>query len=173
MRQVRGEGRGGLSGFRTAARLATAARTTKASSVVSLMHPLAMFRRAGRVMVMLARRGTADRAASVPVLIPLVRKAMAMTARPSAPRRPVDGFGDIDPTAAGRAQAASNAVFSRYQGLIDAIATDPSLTPEQRASAIRSLQQQQAAEAGAAYQRIMEEAKAAARVRRRVKKRQR
>jgi hypothetical protein len=142
-----------------------------------------MFRHAARAN--LARVGDFDRsqfpfvaraamAAVTGVKIPIAarfpRAAINAVTTPKTPRKPRTGFGDIDPTAAGRAAAASAAVFSRYQGLIDAIAKDPSLTPDQRAAAIHSLRQQQTAEAAAAHGSIMDEERAAARARRNMEK---
>jgi hypothetical protein len=133
-----------------------------------------MFRHAARAN--LARVGArvaraamdAVTGAKFPIAARFPRAAMNAVTTPKTSRKPRTGFGDIDPTAAGRAQAAYNAVFSRFQGLIDAIANDLSLTPEQRASAIRGLRQ--AAEAGAAQKRIMDEEHAAARMRSRTEK---
>jgi hypothetical protein len=126
-----------------------------------------MFRHAARAN--LARVGDFDRP-QLAFVARIARAAMDAVTQPNTPRRPSGGFGAIDPSAAGRAQAAFNAVFSRFQGLIDAIANDPSLTPDQRASAIRGLRQQQAAEAGAAQKRIMDEERAAALMRRNMEK---
>jgi transcriptional regulator with XRE-family HTH domain len=78
----------------------------------------------------------------------------------------VDGFGDIDPMAAGRGTAAAAAVAARYAGLIDEVLRNPCLTPEQRTGAIASLRQRQSAEAAAVSKRIMDEAKGAAKARR-------
>lgn len=101
----------------------------------------------------------------------VVRQFRAMTKATTKPRRRGGGgFGAIDPTAAGRAAAASAAVSARYEGLIEEVSRNPGLTPEQRAAAIRGLRQQQAAEAAAASKRIMDEAQAAARVRREMEK---
>ena len=94
------------------------------------------------------------------------RRGALCRALPCRPRRLRDGFGDIDQTEAGRASGAAAAVFSRYQGPIDAISKDTSLTPTQRGSAISGLRQRQAAEAAAASRAIMDAAKSAARMRR-------
>lgn len=76
------------------------------------------------------------------------------------------GFGDIDPMEAGRASSAAAAIHARYEGLINAIMGDRGMTEAQRASAILSLRIRQAAEAAAASQRIIENAKGAAKLRR-------
>ena len=73
----------------------------------------------------------------------------------------------IDPTAFGRAQAAADAVSARFASAIDAIAQDPSLTPDQRAAAISALRQRQTLEASAARNKILDEAKQSAKARRR------
>jgi hypothetical protein len=103
-----------------------------------------------------------------PLIVRQFRAAMKAITKPR--RKGSGGFGSIDPTAAGRAAAASAAVSARYEGLIEEISRNPGLTPEQRAAAIRGLRQQQSAEAGAAHKRIMDEARAAARVRREMEK---
>lgn len=66
----------------------------------------------------------------------------------------------IDPMAALRAAQASAAVHAYYDGLINAITQDKSLTPEQRKAAIAALRAKAKAEAKAASQRVMEAAKA-------------
>ncbi|MCL5670724.1 MAG: hypothetical protein M1423_05425 [Acidobacteria bacterium] len=71
---------------------------------------------------------------------------------------------------AARVQSASNAIFGRHQGLVDALATAPGVAPSLRAAAIRGLRQQQAAEAGIAYKRIMGDAFSAARMRSKLQK---
>lgn len=138
-----------------------AAQQSAARSLLPLLLLLAWFRRAARANL----APVADRSPS-PFAARAARPATDVPTAPAAPSRPPSGFGDIDPTEAGRAQAAANAVFSRFQGLIDALANDPSLTPEQRAAAIRGLRQQQTAEAKGAQKRIMDDARAAARLRR-------
>ena len=122
---------------------------------------------------MLARDADPSRPVA-PTVAPVRRAAFAFLTHAAAgditrrrsPRRPSDGSGGIDPAEAGRASSAADAVFSRYQGLIDAISKDPSLTPTQRAAAISGLRQRQTAEAAAVSQRIMDAAKSAARMRR-------
>ena len=86
--------------------------------------------------------------------------------KPKARGKVDKGFGSIDPTASGRAAAASRAVFARYEGLIDEVSRNMGLTPEQRASAILSLRQRQSAEAAAVSKQIMDAAKGAAKRRR-------
>jgi len=77
----------------------------------------------------------------------------------------------IDPTAAGRAQAAFDAVWSRHEAGIAEVMKDRSLTAEQRAAAVRALRERQGIEANAARKRIMDEEKAAAKERRRMQRR--
>lgn len=80
------------------------------------------------------------------------------------------GFGDIDPTAAGRAAAASAAVFARYEGLIAEVSRNLGLSQHERAAAIVSLRQRQSAEAAAASKAVMDEAKGGAKRRRQMQR---
>jgi hypothetical protein len=105
-----------------------------------------------------------------PPLFAVARMARNEITRRGARRYVRDGFGDIDPTAAGRAAAASAAVASRYAGLIEEVSRNLGLTPEQRASAIASLRQRQSAEAAGASKAVMDEAKGAAKLRRMMKR---
>jgi len=76
-----------------------------------------------------------------------------------------------DPTAGGRAQAAFDAVWLKWQGLIESTMQDRGLNADQRAAAIVSLRQQQAREAAAARQRILAEEKQNRKARRRMQTR--
>ena len=129
--------------------------------------PLPAFRRAARAAV--APRIDSSRP-TVPVrraaLMLATRAAGAESAAPIAAHRPPDGFGDIDPAAAGRAAASAAAVLARYAGLIDEVSRNPGLTPQQRAAAISGLRQKQAAEAAGVSKAIMDAAKGAAKLRR-------
>jgi len=82
------------------------------------------------------------------------------------------GYGDIDPAAAARAAAASAAVAARYAGLIEEVSRNLGLTPEQRATAINSYRQRQAAEAADIFKAIMGTAQDAARARREMQRRE-
>lgn len=73
-----------------------------------------------------------------------------------------------DPTAAARASAAFDTAWSKVQVMIDAVMKDPTLTPDQRASAIYALRQRQSAEAASARQKVMDEETAGARLRRKM-----
>ena len=112
-----------------------------------------MFRHAARVNLARVVRAVAD-ATTRPDTLPENRAALG-----------------INPTAAARAQAAFDAVWSRLQGAIDSLRKDRSLSPDQRAAAVCALRERQAMEAGAARKRIMDEERAAARVRRRMRPR--
>jgi hypothetical protein len=122
-----------------------------------------MFRHAARVM--LAQVGDFDRPQHS-FVARVVRAAMNAATLPAA--RAALG---IDPTAGARAQGAFEAVWSRLQGAIDAAMSDRSLSPDQRAAAIRALRERQTIEANAARKRIMDEERGAARVRRRMRQR--
>jgi hypothetical protein len=65
-----------------------------------------------------------------------------------------------DPSAFGRAEAAARSIATLYAGQIEAVQKDTSLTPEQKAAAVRALRDRQKADTRAARQRIMDEAKA-------------
>lgn len=119
-----------------------------------------MFCHAARVM--LAQVGDFERPQHS-FVARVVRAAMNAATQPAA-------LG-IDPTSAARAQGAFDAVWSRIQGAIDDAMNDRSLSPDQRAAAVRALRERQATEAGAARKRIMDEEHAAARVRRRMRQR--
>jgi hypothetical protein len=56
-------------------------------------------------------------ALSRPFIVRQFRKAVKPIT--TKPRRAPSGFGDVDPTAAGRAAAASAAISARYAGLIE------------------------------------------------------
>ena len=112
-----------------------------------------MFRHAARVNLARVVRAVAD-ATTRPDTLPENRAALG-----------------INPTAAARAQAAFDAVWSRLQGAINDLRKDRSLSPDQRAAAVRALRERQALEAGATRKRIMDEEHAAARVRRRMRPR--
>ena len=71
----------------------------------------------------------------------------------------------VDPSAVGRAAAASAEVHGRYAGLINAVMQDRSLTPAQRAGVIASLRAKAKAEAKEVSRRIMQAAKGAAKAR--------
>lgn len=102
----------------------------------------------------------------LPAIIRQFRATVKAITKPR--RRGSNGFGDVDPSAAGRAAAASAAISARYAGLIEEVSKNPGLTPEQRAAAISGLRQRQAAESAAASKSIMDDARNAARMRRKM-----
>jgi hypothetical protein len=59
----------------------------------------------------------------------------------------------------GRAAVAYQEEFAKWQGLIDAIATHPGLSPDQRASGVAALRWRQQAEANGARRRVLDEEK--------------
>jgi Ni,Fe-hydrogenase III component G len=77
------------------------------------------------------------------------------------------GLTQMDASALARAGAAYDSVMAIWQARIDAAATDPSLSPEQRAAAMVALRSRQHLEATAARQRIIEEEKQRVRAARR------
>lgn len=79
-----------------------------------------------------------------PAIVRLFRAVTKVIAKPRGKVR--DGFGDIDPAAAGRAGAACAAISARYAGLVEEVSRNPGLSPTQRAAAISGLRAQQAAE---------------------------
>ena len=113
----------------------------------------------------LARVGDFDRPQHV-FNARIVRTAMKVAAQPAA--RAALG---IDPTAASRAQAAFDVVWSRHEVGIAEVMKDRSLTADQRAAAVRALRERQGIEANAARKQIMDEEKAAAKERRRMQSR--
>lgn len=117
-----------------------------------------MFRHAARVM--LAQVGDFERPQHS-FVARVVRVAMSAATHPA-----VRAALGIDPTATARAQGAFDAVWNRLQGAIDDAMNDRSLSPDQRAAAVRALRERQATEAGAARTRIMDEERGAARARR-------
>lgn len=119
--------------------------------------------------ITLARVGDFNRDL-MPFLSRVVR-AVAMAAaqdatRPAARARPVL----MDSAAFARAQAAFDHVFSLFAGQIEAVQRDRSLTPDQRASAVRALRERQQMEASAARRRIVDDEKARVRALRRKRK---
>lgn len=102
-------------------------------------------------------------------MIRQVRAAMPGMTEPHR-RQGRSGIGDVEPTAAGPAAAASAAVFARDEGLIDEVSRKLALTPKLRASAIPSVRQRQTAESGAASKAIMGDAQAGARMRRKIER---
>ena len=87
----------------------------------------------------------------------------ATTASPTAQNEPVrvsadtKAMGSVDPTVYGRAAAAYTAEFARWQNGIDALHSDLSLTPDQRAAAIKAMLTRGKIEADAIRRRIIEE----------------
>jgi len=79
--------------------------------------------------------------------------------------QPIRNHGD--PLAYARALAAFEEVWKFIQADIDMATVDPSLSPERRAAAIRTLLDRQKIEAEAARRRILRDEAAAARQRRR------
>lgn len=63
----------------------------------------------------------------------------------------------MDQSVFGRAQAAFDAEFAKWQAQIDAVMADQSLSPDQRASALQALRTRQGIEANGARKRIIEE----------------
>lgn len=122
-----------------------------------------MFRHAARVT--LARVGDFDRP-QFAFVARVARAAMDVVTQPDT--RAALG---MDPTAAARAQAAFDTVWSRLQVAIDDLTNDRSLSPDQRAAAVRALRERQGMEAGAARKAIMDEERAAARMRRKMRPR--
>lgn len=76
----------------------------------------------------------------------------------------------MNPAVSEQAAAASAHIYARYEGLINAVREDRSLSPEQRAGIIASLRARAKADAAAVSQRIMEEAKGAAKQKRQEQK---
>lgn len=74
----------------------------------------------------------------------------------------------LDPMARARACAAFEEVWASFALRLEDVRKDRSLTPDQRAAALRTLREQQKAEASAAERRVMEEEEQTLRERRRV-----
>ncbi|MDR3485311.1 MAG: relaxase/mobilization nuclease domain-containing protein [Bradyrhizobium sp.] len=67
--------------------------------------------------------------------------------------------GRIDPTVYGKAEAAFDAEFAKWQARIDSVMADPNLKSDQRVAAASALRLQQGLAAGAVRRRIIEEEK--------------
>jgi hypothetical protein len=76
----------------------------------------------------------------------------------AGPIRPSEAA-HIDKSVFGRAQAAFDAEFAKWQMQIDVVSVDQSLSPDQRASALLALRTRQGIEASGARERIIEEEK--------------
>jgi hypothetical protein len=87
----------------------------------------------------------------------------------TASRRPGATAG---PSGSGRGAAAYAAELANWQPLIDAAATDPSLSREQRAGAVGALRVRQQIAAAAARQRVTEEERQTAKAQRRIARQQ-
>jgi hypothetical protein len=83
-----------------------------------------------------------------------------------APQTEIDGA----TTPSGRAEAAYKEEFDKWQGSIEAIERNTSLSPAQRAAAIAAIRQQQHAAANGVRQRVVEEEKSTARAARRARR---
>ena len=112
--------------------------------------PTAVFRKAG---VTATRPTRVTRAAIV---------SAASSTATTGPVRP-SWAAHIDKSVFGRAQAAFDAEFAKWQMQIDAVSADQSLSPDQRASALLALRTRQGLEANGARKRIIEEEKQRAR----------
>ena len=77
------------------------------------------------------------------------------------------GGGEVS---SGRAEAAYKEEFDKWSGMIDDIASNPSLSKEQRAAAIAGLRQRQQAAANGVRKRVSDEEKAITRVARRARR---
>lgn len=75
-----------------------------------------------------------------------------MTARSREPDRGIDS---------GRAHAAYVAVFATFNGMIDAVMNDRTLTPDQRRAKVASIRQHQRLAAEAARQAVLDDERAA------------
>ena len=84
----------------------------------------------------------------------------------NTPQAEADG-GDMP---SGRAEAAYKEEFDKWQGAIEAVERNTTLSPTQRAANIAALRQQQHAAANGARQRVLEEEKSTARAARRARR---